>query len=156
MVSPQHKDGNSLGTGASATHDDLALHVLHSLDQPICIVDADDCFVFANKSYTDKYGMGPESVRGVPIRDVIGEAFYDKRIKVLLGRAREEGVSEHSGWIDYPEMGRRRVTLDIRRYTYPGLADKNCLIIQCRDITERIELDQRRKKSLEFQEKLMG
>jgi PAS domain S-box-containing protein len=156
MVSPQHKDGNSLGTGASATHDDLALHVLHSLDQPICIVDADDCFVFANKSYTDKYGMGPESVRGVAVRDVIGEAFYDKRIKVLLDRAREEGASEHSGWIDYPEIGRRRVTLDIRRYTYPGLADQNCLIIQCRDITERIELDQRRKKSLEFQEKLMG
>ena len=132
------------------------MHVLHSLDQPICIIDADDCFLFANKAYAGLYGIGPETMRGLPIREVIGEAFYDKRIKVLLERARKEGSSEFQGQIDYPEVGRRHVITDFRQYTYPGLVGKNCLISQCRDITDREELDKRRRKSLDFQEGLMG
>lgn len=142
--------------GASANKEDLALHVLHSLDQPICIIDADDCFLFANKAYAGLYGLGPETLRGTPVREVIGEAFYEKRIKVLLERAREEGTSEFRGLIDYPELGRRHVVSDFREYTYPGLIGKRCLISQCRDITDREELDQRRRKSLDFQEDLMG
>jgi PAS domain S-box-containing protein len=154
MVTPKREEGHSLST--SGNKEDLALHVLHSLDQPICIIDSDDCFLFANKAYAGLYGMGPETMRGTPIRTVIGEAFYDKRIKILLDRARKEGASEFHGLIDYPEIGRRHVISDFRHYTYPGLVDKHCLISQCRDITDREELDQKRRKSLEFQEDLMG
>jgi two-component system CheB/CheR fusion protein len=154
MVTPKREEGYSLG--ASANKEDLALHVLHSLDQPICIIDADDCFLFANKAYAGLYGLGPETLRGTPVREVIGEAFYEKRIKVLLERARKEGTSEFRGLIDYPELGRRHVVSDFREYTYPGLVGKHCLISQCRDITDREELDQRRRKSLDFQEDLMG
>ncbi|MEX0330570.1 MAG: ATP-binding protein [Puniceicoccaceae bacterium] len=141
---------------ASGSKEELALHVLHSLDQPICIIDADDCFVFANRAYADLYGIGPETMRGVPLREVIGETFYENRIRVLLERARKEGTSEFRGQIDYPEAGRRHVISDYRHYTYPGLAGQQCLISQCRDITDREELDKRRRKSLDFQEDLLG
>jgi PAS domain S-box-containing protein len=74
----------------------------------------------------------------------------------LLERARKDGSSEFRGWIDYPEVGRRFIEADIRLYSHPSLVGKNCLILQCRDITDREELDQRRRKSLSFQENLLG
>lgn len=132
------------------------MHVLHSLDQPICILDADDCLLFGNKSYASQYGLGPETLRGMPLKDLIGESFYGKRIRVLLERARREESSEYRGWIEYPETGRRYIEMDIRDYRYPGLAGKQCLILQHRDITEREELDKRRRKALEVQEELLG
>ncbi|HSH09404.1 MAG TPA: PAS domain S-box protein, partial [Oceanipulchritudo sp.] len=145
-----------MGAASSGKKEDLALHVLHSLDQPICIIDADDCFLFANKAYAGLYGLGPETLRGMPLRDLVGEAFYNQRTKALLERARKEGSSEFHGWIEYPETGRRCIESEIRHYTFPGLIDKQCLIIQSRDVTDREELDLRRRKSLEFQESLMG
>ena len=132
------------------------MHVLHSLDQPICILDADDCLLFANKAFAGLFGLGPETMRGMPIRDLMGEAIYDKRIRVLLERARREGSSEFRGWVEYPDAGRCYVETDIREYTYPSLAGKQCLILQSRDITDREELDSHRRKSLDFQEALMG
>ena len=75
MVSPKREEKFSLGTGASGKQEDLALHVLHSLDQPICIVDADDCYLFANKAYAQLYSIGTETMRGTPIRDVLGKNF---------------------------------------------------------------------------------
>ena len=143
-------------TSPSGKQDELALHVLHSLDQPICILDAGDCFIFANKAYAANHGLGPERLRGTPIRQVIGEEFYQRRIRVLLERARAEGRSEYRGWVEYAEAGRRNIVSEIRRYTYPGLADENCLMIQVRDITDRVELDHRRRKSLDRQAELMA
>jgi len=156
MVSPKREEGISLGKGASGKQEDLALHVLHSLDQPICIVDAEDCFLFANKSYARLYAIGPESIRGVPLKKLIGNNFYNKQMKVLLDRARNEGAIQFSGWIEYPEIGKRYIEVDIRHYLYPDLIGKECLILQHKDVTQRIELDQRRKKSLHYQEYLMG
>jgi PAS domain S-box-containing protein len=156
MVTSSKEDGYSSGGSASGNQEDLALHVLHSLDQPICILDADDRFLFANKAYASLYGIGQESIRGLWIRDFIGQDFYNKRMRVLLDRAREEGESEFLGWMDYPGMGRRYVASDIRLYNYPGLVDKQCLIVQTRDKTDREELDLRRRKSIEVQEKVIG
>ena len=139
--------GNTPGSGTSRNKDDLALHVLHSLDQPICIIDADDCFLFVNKAYAALYGIGFETMRGMPMRELIGESLYDKRLKVLLSRARREGASEFRGWVEFTEAGRRYLESDIRLYDYPGLVDKQCLILQGRDITDREELDLQRRKS---------
>ena len=75
---------------------------------------------------------------------------------MLLERAREEGNISYRGWIDYPELGRRFMEVDISQYTYPDMVGKECLIFQHKDVTERVELDQRRKKSLQYQEHLMG
>lgn len=156
MVSPKREEGISLGKGASGKQDDLALHVLHSLDQPICIVDAEDCYLFANKSYARLHAIGQEAIRGKSIGKLIGKDLYTKQIKILLERARAEGATQFSGWIVYPETGRRFMEVDIRRYTYPDLVGKECLILQHKDVTERIELDQKRRKSLQYQEYLMG
>lgn len=156
MVPPNQEEGISLGKGASGKQEDLALHVLHSLDQPICIVDAEDCYLFANKAYAQLYAVGPETLRGTRITDLIGKDFYTKQIKFLLHRGRKEGSVEFSGWIDYPDAGRRYIEMDIRRYTHPDLVNKECLILQHKDVTDRIELDERRKKSLQYQEYLMG
>jgi PAS domain S-box-containing protein len=145
-----------LGTGASGKQEDLALHVLHSLDQPICIIDAEDSYLFANKAYAELYGIGLETIKGSHLRTVIGSSFYDKKMKLLLDRARAEGLSEYSGWVDFPEAGRRYVEAGMRQYTYPGLKGKQCLMLQQRDITDRVELDQRRRKSLSCQESLMA
>ena len=150
------EEGNSFDTGVSGNPDDLALHVLHSLDQPIGIIDASDCFLFANKAYAAAYGVGLETLRGQTVRELMGEEIYDKRLKVLLDRARNEDHSIFRGWIDFPELGRRYIEADIRGYNHPGLVDKSCLIVQFRDVTEREELDLRRRKSLQFQEDLMG
>jgi PAS domain S-box-containing protein len=149
------EEGHSFGSGAFEKPDDLALHLLHSLDKPICLVDEEDCFLFANKAFASLYSVGPETMRGWPIRELIGEAFYDKRIRTLLERARKDGSSEFRGSIDYPEIGRRFIEADIRLYSHPSLVGKNCLLLQCRDITDREELDQRRRKSLSFQEGLL-
>jgi PAS domain S-box-containing protein len=150
------KEGTSFETGVSGQPDDLALHVLHSLDQPIGIIDANDCYLFVNKAYSAQYGVGLETVRGQSVRHLMGESIYEKRMKVLLERARKEGSSTFRGWINYPESGRRYIEADIRVYTHPGLVDKDCLIVQFRDVTDREELDLRRRKSLDFQEDLMG
>lgn len=156
MSTSNRTEADSSGPGASKNPDDLALHVLHSLDQPICIIDPRDCFLFANKAFATHYGVGLETLRGQPIRDLIGETFYDKRIRVLLARARLEGVAEFHGWIDFPERGRRYMESDFRLYSHPDLADRQCLMIQLRDITDREELDRHRRKSLHFQEDLLG
>ncbi len=156
MGTVHKEDKASSAGGVPGKPEELALHVLHSLNQPICLVDADDCFLFVNKAFASLYGVGLETVRGLPVRDLLGESFYEKRIKVLLARARREGMAEFRGWVDYPELGRRFLEWEIRHYTYPGLADKQCLIVQYRDITDREELDQRRRAALEFQEKLMS
>lgn len=149
------EEGNSFETGVSGKPDDLALHVLHSLDQPIGIIDATDCYLFVNKAHAAQYGVGLETVRGQSVCELMGSDIYEKRIKVLLQRARKEGSSTFRGWIDYPEGGRRFVEADIRVCTHPGLVDKDCLILQFRDVTDREELDLRRRKSLDFQEDLM-
>ena len=96
--------GSASGSGTSRNKDDLALHVLHSLDQPICIIDAKDCYLFVNKAYAAQYGTGIETMRGMPMRELVGESFFDKRLRGLLDRARSEGAAEFSGWIDYPEI----------------------------------------------------
>ncbi|MEX0321935.1 MAG: ATP-binding protein [Puniceicoccaceae bacterium] len=156
MVTSRKDDAFSSGGSTPGNQEDLALHVLHSLDQPICIIDADDRYLFVNKAYATLYGIGQESIRGLWVRDFVGEDFYNKRMRVLLERARQEGESEFLGWMDYPALGRRFVASDIRLYTYPGLVDKQCLIVQTRDKTDREELDQRRRKSIEVQEKVIG
>ena len=140
----------------SRKQEDLALHVLHSLDQPICIVDAEDIYLFANQAYARIYSTRPEKLRGKSIEETIGRDFYNRQIKVLLDRARDEGHIAYRGWIEYPELGRRFMEVDISHYTYPDLVGKECLIFQHKDVTERVELDQRRKKSLQHQQHLMS
>lgn len=156
MVSKKREEVDSSGSSVPGNREDLALHVLHSLDQPICILDGEDCLLFANRAHADQFGRGPETMRGMPLRDLLGEPFFEKRIRVLLERARREGASEFRGWLEYPESGRRYIDLDIRDYQYPGLAGKQCLILQFRDVTDREELDRRRRESLEAQEDLMA
>lgn len=156
MENKGREEGHSFASGEFEKPDDLALHLLHSLDQPICLVDEEDCFLFANKAYATLYGVGPESIRGWPVRELIGEAFYDKRLRTLLERARKDGSAEFRGWVDYPETGRCFIEADIRHYAHPNLVGRHCLLVQCRDITDREELDQRRRKSLSFQEDLLG
>ncbi|NDV61752.1 response regulator [Puniceicoccales bacterium CK1056] len=156
MSENEIEEGNSFRTGVSAKPDDLALHVLHALDQPIGIVDAADSFLFMNKAYAAQYGLGLETVRGQSISEVMGADIYEKRLKVLLQRARSDGQATFRGWIEFPETGRRYIEADLREYKHPGLVDKDCLILQFRDVTEREELDLRRRKSLDFQEDLLG
>ncbi len=132
------------------------MHVLHSLDQPICIVDAEDAYLFTNQAYARLYASRPENLRGKSVSDTIGEDFYNRQIKVLLARAREEGHIPYRGWIDFPDLGRRFMEVEISQYTYPDLVGKECLIFQHKDVTERVELDKRRKRSLQHQERLMG
>jgi PAS domain S-box-containing protein len=156
MSNGDREEGKTPGSRASSRPEDLALHVLHSLDQPIHIIDAEDCFLFVNKAYAAQYGVRPEAVRGLPLRELIGEAHYDKRMQALLKRAREEGSARCRCWLDFPDGARRCVESDLRLYTPPGLADRQCLIVQSRDVTDREELDQPRRKSLHFQEGLMS
>lgn len=136
--------------------DNLALHVLHSLDQPIFIIDSEDRYLFANKAYAALYGVSPADLRGRLVSDLIGEGFYERRVRTLTERARSEGHSQFRDWVDYPETGHRFVEVRFGHYAPPGLADKACLIVQSHDITEREEMDQRRRRSLEFQENLLG
>lgn len=156
MVTSHKEEPYTSGPAQSGKKEELALHVLHSLSQPICILDADDCYVFANKTYANLYGVGLDVIRGMSLRELMGDALYAQRMMVLLERARREGASEFRGWLDYPETGRRFVEADIRIYSSPGLGGKPCLILQFRDVTDREELDMRRRKSLEFQEQLMS
>ena len=156
MVTSHQEETFPSGPGQSGRKEELALHVLHSLSQPICILDADDCYLFANKAYANLYGVGLDLIRGMCLRDLMGEPLYAQRMVALLERARRDGASEFRGWMDYPESGRRFMEADIRSYASPGLAEKQCLILQLRDVTDRAELDQRRRKSLEFQEELMA
>jgi PAS domain S-box-containing protein len=134
----------------------MALHVLHSLDQPIYVLDGDDCFLFANKAYAAQFGVRPETVRGMPVQELIGESLYTNRMRVLLERARKEGTAQCRCWLEFPEAGKRYIETDIRRYSHPDLADVRSLILQSRDLTDRQELDNRRRQSLRFQEQLIG
>lgn len=156
MSENEREGGKPLRTGISGQPDDLALHVLHSLDQPIGIIDAEDRVFFMNKAYAEQYGEDLSTVRGRSLVDLMGADIYDKRLKVLLERARQDGQAAFRGWIEFPEAGRRFIEADMREYRHPGLVDKGCLIVQLRDATEREELDLRRRKSLQFQEELLG
>jgi len=135
---------------------DLALHILHTLDQSMCLIDGEDRFLFVNKAFAGLYGIGPESIHGWPMRELIGESFYDKRIRPLLERARQDGASRFQGWLEYPHGKRLYIQARIRMYDHPELVDKRCLLLQWCDLTEREEMDQRRRSSLKEQETLLS
>lgn len=156
MVKEHRAEEDSFSPSASGIGDNLALHVLHSLDQPLYILDGEDCFVFANTAYAALYGTTPGSLRGRAYGDLVGEAFYTRRMQTLLHRARKDGVSEFKGWMEYPAGNRRFMETQFRKYAPPGFEERNYVLAQSRDITEREEVDQRRRKSLEFQESLLG
>lgn len=156
MVKKEREEGLSFGSGAFEQPDDLGMHLLHSLGMPVCVIDSEDRYLFANKAYARAYGFGPEAIRGCPVQEVIGESFYDKRMRALYERARRDGSAEFRGWIDYPEEGRRFIESEICVYLHPKLVDQGCLMIQSRDITQMEEMDQRRCQSLNFQKDLLG
>ena len=156
MTKFPQEEGNSYRPEPTGRPEDLALHVLHSLDLPLCIIDSRDCYLFANKAYAARFGIGPESMHGMPVKELIGESLYEKRIKVLFARAREEGTAEFHGWVDYPRQGRRFVESEISLYEHPGLIGQKCVMVQSRDCTDREEQDRRRRKSLVFQETLLA
>ncbi|MFO7725257.1 MAG: ATP-binding protein [Oceanipulchritudo sp.] len=156
MVKENRAEEDSFSPAATGMGDNLALHVLHSLDQPLYILDGEDCYLFANTAYAGLYETNPGNLRGRPLGEVVGEAVYGKRMRVLLERARKEGFSEFKGWMEYPGGSRRFMETRFRKYAPPGFEDRHFVLAQSRDITEREEMDQRRRKSLEFQESLLG
>jgi diguanylate cyclase (GGDEF)-like protein/PAS domain S-box-containing protein len=108
----------------------------------ITYVDRDERLSFANETARDWYGLDPERVVGMPLRDVVGEGPYEQRRaplqRALAGeRVQFELVGE---WRGRPRHLQSTYVPDIRPDgSIPGVYGLSADVTELKEVHERLE-----------------
>jgi PAS domain S-box-containing protein len=87
---------------AARDADHFARSVVDSIPALVAYVDADQRYVFANEAYVAWFGWTTETIRGVTVREVLGDARYEWSRSYIEGALRGE-YTDFEG--DAPDRG---------------------------------------------------
>ncbi|MBN1582646.1 MAG: PAS domain S-box protein [Anaerolineae bacterium] len=97
----------------------------------VAYVDAGLNYRFVNKRYIEAYGLNPEEIVGRHVRDVLGEAFYNRAVSQMEAALAGQHVSFEAA-IALPKLGTRWLNISY----VPGDRPEGGVYILALDITE--------------------
>jgi len=83
--------------------------VTDSMPALIAYLDTELCYRFTNAAYRDWFGFDPDTLQGLRVRDVIGEAAF-VAVEPYLRMALDGTEARFEGWIDFAHGPRRYIS----------------------------------------------
>jgi two-component sensor histidine kinase len=127
----------------------LAQHIVDTVREPVVVLDKALRVIAASRSFYSAFKVSPENTQGKPLY-ALGDGQWDiPKLRVLLEKIiPEHGVMEgYEVEHEFPELGRRTISLDARQVFYDGGADTT-ILLGMEDVTERRILEREKDELL--------
>jgi two-component sensor histidine kinase len=127
----------------------LAQHIVDTVREPVVVLDKALRVIAASRSFYSAFKVSPENTQGKPLY-ALGDGQWDiPKLRVLLEKIiPEHGVMEgYEVEHEFPDLGRRTISLDARQVFYDGGADTT-ILLGMEDVTERRILEREKDELL--------
>jgi PAS domain S-box-containing protein len=117
--------------------DELEIYkkMVESSEDMMAVVDVDYKYICVNNAYLKYYHLKQEEVKGYRARDVIGDMYFEERVKSNLDKCLKGETVQYEMVRKFPEFG--DVHLDIIYYPLEIGKGVEGVVSAIRDITER-------------------
>jgi PAS domain S-box-containing protein len=113
--------------------------VVEGLEDLIAVVDRDYRYVIANRTLLKYRNRTLDEVIGRPVRDIIGEEFFDNVVKKRLEDCFSGKTVTFDARINYPSLGERDVTISHFPIEGPNGIERIAIILRDRTEAKRAE-----------------
>lgn len=153
MGSLQHAD--SLQTKEDANL--LAMAIVDTMREPVLVLDAELCIVFASRSFYAMFDTTPKGTAGRKLYDIDGGVWDIVGLRALLQKIAPEHVVMDDFEVerDFPRIGARSMLLNARKLFYEGNAHTT-ILLGLEDVTERRKTERALQKLLEQRDILLA
>ncbi|WP_151705618.1 putative bifunctional diguanylate cyclase/phosphodiesterase [Nitrincola alkalilacustris] len=120
-------------------------YLLDGGDDLFCIIDANYCYVWANRAYLDVYGLQLEEIEERTVEDVVGAEYFRQTIKPRIDRCFAGEAQHYETEWNYAGLGLRKLL--VRYYPIDLPHKPNTLLgAVITDVTEIRARDQELRK----------
>lgn len=118
--------------------------ITNSAEELMTLVNRQYVYEAVNDAYCRAHGLPRGRVVGKMMADIWGEQTFADFVKPRVDRCLKAEVVRDEGWVDFPTLGRRYITMTF--YPYPrDLAEPTHVAVVTHDITDRKTAEQHLK-----------